>query len=77
MEWPPHSLDINTIEHLWYAPKQALQAFSESLKSIFDLWERVQDEWLSSFVETCQNLISSISDKFQAIFKAKDCYTKY
>ena len=46
-------------------------------KAIFDAWERVQDEWLNLSVETCRNLISSMSDRIQAVLGAKVGNTSY
>ena len=77
MDWPPQSPDMNPIEHLWHALKQRLQTYPEPPKGIHELWERTQDEWLKIPVETCQNLISSMPSRIQALLKAKGEYTKY
>ena len=77
MDWPPQSPDMNPIEHLWHALEQRLQTYPEPPKGIHELWERTQDEWLKIPVETCQNLISSMPSRIQALLKAKGEYTKY
>ena len=65
------------IEHLWHALKQQLQTYPEPLKGIHELLERIQNEWLKIPVGTCQNLISSMPSRIQALLDAKGGYTKY
>ena len=77
MDWPPQSPDMNPIKHLWHALKQRLRTYPEPPKGIHELWERIQDEWLKIPVETCQNLISNMPGRIQALLKAKGGYTKY
>ena len=47
MEWPANSPDLNPIEHVWGYIKRELDAYSESPKTMDELWERIQEIWTS------------------------------
>ena len=64
MDWPPHSFDINSIEHLCSALKFQLQLYAEPPKTIHELWERVQNESLPIPASTCRNLLSRMPSLF-------------
>ena len=75
--WPAQSPDLNPIEHLWMHLKKALQQYSRPSKGVYELWERVVEEWNGIPSETCQRLIESMPNRIQAVIKAKGGYTKY
>src|ERR1700761_4336808 len=77
MVWPPQSPDLNPIEHLWFHLKRRLAGYEKPPKGILELWERVQREWEAIDESMCQDLISSMPRRVQAVLKAKGGYTKY
>ena len=77
MVWPPQSPDLNPIEHLWFHLKRRLAGYEKPPKGILELWERVQREWEAIDESVCQDLISSMPRRVQAVLKAKGGYTKY
>ena len=60
MEWPAQSPDINPIEHLWELLKRRLNKYEEPPKGVYELWDRVAEEWNKITPEDCQNLIESL-----------------
>jgi DDE superfamily endonuclease len=77
MAWPAQSPDINPIEHLWVHLKNRLKEYPTPPKGVFELWERVEEEWNKILPETCQKLIESMPRRVQAVIKAKGGHTKY
>ena len=77
MRWPPQSADLNPIEHLWHYLKRKMGEYEVPLKSIQELWERVQKEWDNIPASVCQNLIESMPRRVNAVLQAKGGYTKY
>jgi transposase len=75
--WPPHSPDLNPIEHLWSHLKRRLAGYELPPNGILKLWERVQEEWDKIGPEVCQGLIESMPRHVEAVLKAKGGYTKY
>ena len=76
--WPgQHNPLTSTIEHLWVDLKKALKKYRTLAKGVHELWERVVEEWNGIAPETCQNLISSMPRKIQAVIRAKGGHTKY
>lgn len=74
---PPQSPDINPLEHLWNLLKKKLNEYPTPPKGIFELWERVVNEWNKITPEMCQNLIESMPRRIEAVLKAKGGHTKY
>ena len=77
MSWPAQSPDLNPIEHLWSHLKRKLDGYPEPPKGIHELWERVEKVWEEIDDSVCQNLISTMPDRVQAVLKAKGGYTDY
>lgn len=77
LQWPSNSPDLNPIEHLWHILKRALYTYQEPAKGVFELWERVQREWLKIKPETCQSLIESMPQRIKAVIAARGSQTKY
>ena len=57
LECPAQSPDLNPIEHLWEHLKCQLQKYDTSPKGVYELWERVVEEWNGITPKVCQNLI--------------------
>jgi len=77
MAWPAQSPDLNPIEHLWEHLKRVLKRYDEPPRGVFELWERVAEEWGEISPEVCQNLIESMPRRVAAVIKAKGGQTKY
>ena len=77
MEWPAQSPDLNPIEHLWNILKCKLNKYEEPPKGVYELWDRVAEEWNKITPEECQNLIESLPRRLEAVYKAKGGHTKY
>ena len=75
--WPAQSPDLSPIEHLWVHLKKRLNKYPTPPKGVYELWERVAEEWDKITPETCQNLIESMPRRIQAVIKAKGGHTKY
>ena len=77
MKWPPQSPDINPIEHMWFHLKRRLAEYPEPPKGILELWERIEKVWDEIRPVVCQDLITSLPRRIQAVAKANGGYTKY
>ncbi|KAL0956116.1 hypothetical protein HGRIS_014913 [Hohenbuehelia grisea] len=77
MDWPAQSPDLNPIEHLWEHIKRQLNTWDTQQKGVHELWDRVAGEWNEIEAEVCQNLISSLPRRTEAVIKAKGGNTKY
>ena len=77
LEWPAQSPDLNPIEHLWKHLKRQLQKYDTPPKGVYELWERVVEEWNKISSEVCQNLIESMPRRINAVIKANGGHTKY
>ena len=80
LEWPPQSPqspDLNPIEHVWVELKRRLNSYKEEPKSMYKLWECVQDTWNDIEAVTCERLVESMTSRVAAVLEAKGGYTKY
>ena len=77
LAWPAQSPDMNPIEHLWVHLKRALQKYPSPPKDVYELWERLVEEWNGIPVEACQKLIESMPRRIQAVIRAKGGHTDY
>ena len=69
--WPAQSPDLNPIKHLWVHLKKRLREYPTPPKGVYELWERVAEEWDQITPETCQILINSMPRRVQVVIKAK------
>jgi hypothetical protein len=84
LEHPPHSPDLNPIEHLWWALKQAMhQAYPEFdiLGDSQEQWDKfctaLQEVWLSIPDELIRRCIHSMARRLEAVEIAHGYQTKY
>ena len=77
LDWPPHSPDLNPIEHLWWYLKKRLNSYETEPISIHELWERVEKEWNAIPPGECIKLIDSMMDRVAELLAAKGGYTKH
>ena len=67
MEWPAQSPDLNPIEHLWNILQCKLNKYEEPPKGVYELRDRVAEEWNKITPEECQNLIESLPRRLEAV----------
>ena len=85
MKWPAQSLDLNLIENLWAALKEAfhkrfLELFGHPLKSLearYRYGEVLQEVWYNQGMELVKALVESMPKRIQAVLKANGGWTKY
>ena len=84
LSWPPHSPDLNPIEHVWKKMKDILMRDFPGLSELTDneanivlfhralreCWERVPQAFIDGLVE-------SVPRRLAAVRKARGWYTKY
>ena len=59
------------------SPQEKVGGYEKAPKGVTELWERVQKEWEAIDQSVCQNLISSMPRRVQAVLKAKGGHSKY
>jgi hypothetical protein len=77
LDWPAQSPDLSPIEHQWVHLKRQLDQYSTAPKGVWEIWERVVEEWDKIPAEVCQNLIESMPRRLEAVIKARGGHTKY
>ena len=73
--WPAKSPDLNPIENLWEYLERKLEKLPTTTLS--QLWDTLNDLWENIPSEIIQNLVSSMSQRTEAVIKAKGGHTKY
>jgi len=80
LEWPPHSPDLNIIEHVWHYLKVELGKWLRAT-SKKDLWEKVQQilptMWSPEMTEKMNDLYESLPRRMKVIIAARGGHTKY
>jgi hypothetical protein len=84
VEWPPHSPDLNPIEHVWNMLRRTLLRLHsfifEEGKSEAD-WdqfqEAIQEAWWAIPQEAIDRLIDSMPRRIEAVYRVRGWYTKY
>ena len=84
MDWPPHSPDLNPIEHCWNLLKKYLAVLYPNLfiggTAKID-WRRfhkaIQTAWWSIPQAMIDRLIDSVPRRVEAVYRARGWYTKY
>ena len=55
--WPAQSSDLDHVEYLWKHVKWQFSKYKISPKGVYELWDRLVNEWNRIAPEVCQNLI--------------------
>lgn len=84
IEWPPHSPDLNPIEHVWKALKKTLYEIFPNTDSLrnneadtTELAEQLQVAWRAIDQDLVRKLVESIPRRLRACRRANGWYTKY
>lgn len=84
IDWPPHSPDLNPIEHVWKALKLELLKRFPDLNELKNnelhrakLIECIEIAWEAIPQSTITSLIDSLPDRLRAVIAARGYYTKY
>lgn len=80
LEWPPHSPDLNIIEHVWHYLKEMIRT-RPIAKSKQELWDNVQccleRTWSQEMTNQINSLYESLPRRMQAVINAHGGNTKY
>lgn len=80
LEWPPHSPDLNIIEHMWRYLKVELHK-QEPARNKDELWNKVlaimPTFWSPDMTEKIQNLFKSMPRRIEAVISVRGGNTKY
>jgi len=80
LDWPPHSPDLNIIEHVWLMLKRKLKS-KRVARNKNELWENVEavarELWSDSSTAEILNLYESMPNRIQAVIRAHGGNTKY
>lgn len=71
LEWPVNSADLNIIEHVWAYIKRALDQYETSPNNLQELWNRVDDIWVSFPIDFIQSIYESLPGRMQKVIELK------
>ena len=75
LEWPSQSPDMNIIENVWALLSKRINKCTWN--GVDRLWEVLQDEWKKLTTADIEALYGSMSNRINALIKAKGWHTKY
>ena len=79
--WPPKSLDLNIVEHMWALLKEGriLRYGNNPPRSPQQLWDQVVEIWydLAQDHDYCLTLVDSMPLRCQAVIDAGGMWTSY
>jgi len=67
LKWPPQSLDLNPIEHLWDVVEQELHALDVHPTNLHQLQDAFLSIWANISKECFQHLVESMPRRIKAI----------
>jgi transposase len=84
IDWPPHSPDLNPIEHVWHALEKKIKEIEPDFHELRDnipqrAWaeEIIQRAWSELDSNHICRLIESMERRLTAVKKAQGWYTHY
>jgi len=77
LPWPPHSPDLNPIEHVWAFMAREWDSRNEGTKE--ELQAHVREIWgvLERRPDIIRSFVSNMRDRLQAVIDTDGGYTKY
>ena len=80
LEWPPHSPDLNIIEHVWHYLKERVRQLP-IVSNKEDLWSNVEKVldymWDEEMTRKINELYESLPNRMQAVIDAHGGNTRY
>jgi len=77
LSWPPNSLDMSIIEHVWDYLDRRICTRLPLPRNRTELWEALVEEWGNIEEEYITRLYESMPVRVQALLDAKGGHTKY
>ena len=74
---PTQSPDMNSIEHVWYLIKVAINKRSVKPKNEEELKKALLKEWEKIDINTINQLINSMSNRVEQLIEVKGSSTRY
>ena len=74
--WPPNSSDISPIERLWAYIKQRLDGYELSPKTLQELFDRVEEIWMSVAKDYLLSLYAEMPSKMRMLIKTRGLHSK-
>jgi len=76
LKWPPHSPNLNPIEHLWDVVERELCAPDIHPTNLHQLQDAILSIWANISKEWFQHLVESMPHRIKAVLKAKGGQTQ-
>lgn len=77
LDWPPRSLDLNPIEHMWdHLGRRVRQNYGE-FQTVVTLEQALVNEWEQIPQEVVAALIQSMPDRMRAVIQARGGNTRF
>ncbi len=77
LKWPPHSSDLNPVEHLWDVVEREIRFMDMQPTNLQQLRDTSMSIWTKISEECFQHLVESMSRIIKAVLKAKWDPTRY
>ena len=85
LEWPPHSPDLNPIEHLWHRLKKKVYDVRPDIEAVGGnvdhiqeiLYDALEQAWTRIEAKEMEDLVRSMKRRVDAVIDADGWYTKY
>ncbi len=77
LKWPPQSLDLNPIEHLWDVVEREIRIMDVQTTNLQQLRDAIKSIWTKISEECFQHLVESMPQRIKAVLKAKGGPTRY
>ena len=77
MDWPPRSLNLNCIEHLWDLISRGLLNRQHQHQTLQELEDALLEEWRVIPQKTIRRLIRSMSRRCKAVIRVRGGNTRY
>ncbi len=77
LKWPPHSPDLNPIEHHWDVVEREIHIMDVQLTNLQQLRDAILSIWTKISEECFQHLVESMPRRIKAVLKANGGPTRY